>query len=67
MKIIDFSNTEANINLSKKEILIMQAALNEICNGIDLFEFETRLGASRDSVIVLLNLVSELLDKIDEK
>jgi hypothetical protein len=66
MKIIDFSNTEANIILDKNELIVINAALNEICNGIELFEFETRIGADKDYVLTLLNLVNKLLYKTEK-
>ncbi|MDR2635765.1 MAG: hypothetical protein LBC08_02920 [Campylobacteraceae bacterium] len=66
MKIIDFSNTEANIILNKNELIVINAALNEICNGIELFEFETRIGTDREHVLALLNLVNKLLDKVEK-
>ena len=38
-------------------------ALNEVCNGIDIFEFETRLGASLDEVKSLMIGLKSLFDK----
>jgi hypothetical protein len=45
--------------------LIVNAALNEVCNGIAVFEFETRIGADRERVTALLKEVGALLDKMD--
>lgn len=53
------------ICFSRDELLIVNAALNEVCNGIDLFEFETRIGATREQVMGLLEQIGTLLDKID--
>ena len=52
------------IEASLKELMLIYAALNEICNGIDLFEFETRVGASTEDADQLLNALGEVLDKI---
>jgi hypothetical protein len=46
-------------------LLIINAALNEVCNGIAVFEFETRIGADRDRVSALLKKVALLLDDTD--
>lgn len=49
---------------SRDELLILNAALNEVCNGIDVFEFETRIGADRARVAELLSLLGRLLDNV---
>ena len=43
------------LHLREAQLLIIRNALNEVCNGIDLFEFETRMGASRAEVTALLS------------
>jgi hypothetical protein len=53
------------IDVSCEELLIINAALNEVCNGIAVFEFETRIGADRDRVSALLKKVALLLDDTD--
>jgi hypothetical protein len=45
-------------SLSLDDVRVLCQSLNEVLNGIDVFEFETRLGASRDEV-------NELLDKLE--
>mgnify|MGYP003583056498 CR=1 FL=1 len=52
-------------NLSKADLLIIHAALNEICNGIDVFEFETRIGATVEQALKLMGRVGRLLDKMN--
>ena len=42
------------LSLTRDELLILRSSLNEVCNGIDLFEFETRMGASREEVAALM-------------
>ena len=65
MEIIDVTSEKSQIDMSHDELLIVNSALNEICNGIAVFEFETRIGADRDRVTTLLKEISELLDKMD--
>jgi hypothetical protein len=44
--------------LTPDDLRVLRQALNEILNGIEAFEFETRIGASRLEV-------DELLDKLE--
>ncbi|WP_207005769.1 hypothetical protein [Trinickia mobilis] len=57
----------AEIELGYDELLILNAALNEVCNGIDAFEFETRVGASIAQVEVLMKGIQAVLDKIENR
>ncbi|WP_063923059.1 hypothetical protein [Cupriavidus basilensis] len=66
MKIKRISD-DVEVELSQDELLVLNAALNEACNGIDVFEFETRIGASRANVERLLAEIQAALDQIDER
>lgn len=57
----------AEIEVSHEELLIFNAALNEICNGIEMIEFETRIGASRAKVAELMAEVQAVLDQLEKK
>jgi len=63
MKLTDAIDGRLRVDLSRDELLIVNAALNEVLNGIAVFEFETRIGATRDRVKALLKDVGELLDR----
>ena len=65
MEVIDATGTQSHIGISRDELLIVNAALNEVYNGIEVFEFETRIGADRERVAALLREVGLLLDKMD--
>jgi hypothetical protein len=65
MEIINITNEKSQISISRDELLILNSALNEVCNGIAIFEFETRIGANRDRVATLLDDVGLLLDHMD--
>lgn len=65
MKVIEIISNRCTVNVSNQELLIINAALNEICNGIEVFEFDTRIGASRQQVRDLLMQVSALLDQME--
>uniref|UniRef100_A0A486XI65 Uncharacterized protein n=1 Tax=Rheinheimera sp. BAL341 TaxID=1708203 RepID=A0A486XI65_9GAMM len=66
MKVVDISAESSNIGLTLDELLIVNAALNEVCNGMAIFEFETRLGADRERVALLLKEVGLLLDRMEK-
>ena len=51
----------AEIRLSRRELAIINNALNEICHGIDLPEFATRIGAEPAAARRLLAEFSALL------
>ncbi|RYH33153.1 MAG: hypothetical protein EON54_20530 [Alcaligenaceae bacterium] len=65
MEVIGTSAERSQINIGRGELLIVNAALNEVCNGIALSEFETRIGADRERVAALLKEIGSLLDEMD--
>jgi hypothetical protein len=65
VEIIDFSRNVADVSFDRDEILVLHSALNEICNGIEFFEFETRVGANHDFATNLLQKVGLLIDNMD--
>ena len=58
MKIINRLEKKVIIEITDEELYVLSNALNEICNGIEVFEFETRIGMKKEEV-------KELLDKFD--
>jgi len=65
MNMVNFSRKSAIVNFSRDELLILNAALNEICNGIDMFEYSTRIGSDHKYAVDLLQEIGALLDKMD--
>jgi hypothetical protein len=66
MKLERTENNSAIVQLSRHELVILNNALNEICNGIDLGdEFSTRIGAETPEVAVLLSEVGQAIDTLD--
>ena len=45
------------ILLSKEDLGTVGNCLNEVCNGIEVFEFQTRIGVSREQVSKLLDTI----------
>jgi hypothetical protein len=63
MKWISTTGDGILIELSELDLVVVNNALNEVLNGIDLFEFSTRIGVERDQVVELLSQVSAALDR----
>ena len=65
MELVKLEGRGAVVTLNESELLVLNAALNEICNGIDVQEFDTRIGSSKESVANLLGNISRVLDQIE--
>lgn len=65
MEVIKSTMSQLNINVSRDELLVINAALNEVCNGVELFEFETRIGASKARALEVLGEIGQMLDRMD--
>jgi len=65
MKIIKCTSEHTDIRISRGELLVLNAALNEISNGLDLADFESRIGASRIYAATLLGELNSVIDKMD--
>lgn len=65
MQLIKGNLKVATVDLNKEELLIIQQCLNEVCNGINLFEFEARIGASREEVSKLMKEFRQIISKTD--
>ena len=64
MELLSVTMKSAKINIKEEELLILNSALNEICNGIDIAEFETRIGSDRNEVAALLSKIGNILDQM---
>lgn len=65
MHIEQVEKETTTIRLSKEELVILNNALNEVCNGLDLNEFSTRMGAERENVDELLSEIGKVIDIIE--
>ena len=54
---------DMQVALSREELVLISNALNEVCNGVDIpdWEFQTRLGRTREEARDLLARISDLL------
>ncbi|MEN4888926.1 hypothetical protein [Erwinia billingiae] len=64
MNLLSVTKGNAEINITEHELLILNSALNEICNGIDIAEFEARIGSEKDDVTALLSKIGNVLDQM---
>ncbi|MEH1992006.1 hypothetical protein [Nostoc sp.] len=62
MQIEQVEKEITTIRLSQEEVVIINNALNEVCNGLYLNEFSTRIGASRANVEELLFQIGKIID-----
>lgn len=67
MKITSASDGNVTISLSTDELLILNNALNEVCNAIDVSEFATRMGADLDEARGLLSEIGQTLDRMAQQ
>lgn len=63
MHVSKLQDNEITVTMSLDELIVINNALNEICNGIDIEEFESRIGARLDEVRSMLGIVGTAIDK----
>lgn len=61
MEFIQETDDGAQVRLTTNELVLLANALNEICNGLDLPEFTSRVGAERCEAIRLLETIRSAL------
>lgn len=57
----------AKVELTGEELLIITNALNEVCNGLEMPDFSTRIGADRAEALELLREMTSSWDMTDSK
>lgn len=63
MELIDNNSNLIEIRISFEELNIFYRSLNEVCRGIDLFEFETRMGDTKEDVLRLMERILEVINE----
>jgi hypothetical protein len=64
MELKKVDESGAWVVLSPEDLLTVCNALNEVCNGLDLPEFATRMGVQREEVLDLLKTANAVYEKI---
>lgn len=67
MELIDFDKTSADAKLTLEELLVIKNVLHEVCIGLDLFEFSTRMGSEFEEVKQLEDEITSLISIMSEK
>ena len=64
MKVVTVAEREAVIRLSEGELTAICNSLNEICHGIEIADFGTRIGYSLEETQALLDSTGDLLSRM---
>jgi len=67
MRVMKTGNNEFHLAISEQELIIINNSLNEICHGINIHEFQTRIGASKEAVGNLLSQIHAIRDADRQK
>jgi hypothetical protein len=67
MQVRESDEAHVVLEVSRNELILLNNALNEVCHGLDLADFTTRLGAGRDELEALLQEVSGALEGMIER
>jgi hypothetical protein len=62
MEILTVAKKAAELSLTESELIILNSALNEVCNGMAILESKTRVGATKEDAALLLSGISRALD-----
>jgi hypothetical protein len=63
---VDGQARTVSLVFTEEELAVVANALNEVCNGVEIedFEFSTRLGADREEARELLAAIGSALDAL---
>lgn len=64
MQVIQTSKGSASVSLTEAELILLNNALNEVLNGLDISEFDTHLSTSRREAEELLHQTGLILSKM---
>ena len=67
MTLVTVLERNLTLRLTIDELLTINNALNEVCNGIEVPEFHARIGASLDQVRLLLSSVGNAIEKASQR
>lgn len=66
MNVAKISKEKIILELSKDELGVLSNALNEVCNGIEVWEFETRIGITSEDAKAILKFLTSTYKKADQ-
>ncbi len=62
MQIRESDPSRVVLELTQNELILVNNALNEVCHGLDIPDFATRLGAGWDELEALRRQISKALE-----
>jgi hypothetical protein len=67
MQIRESDPSHIILDFSHNELILLNNALNEICHGLDLPDFSTRLGAGWDELEALRGQIQQALNGMTKR
>lgn len=64
MELKRVNESGALVVLSDEDLLTICNAINEVCNGLDIPEFATRMGVDREVALNLLRNANAIYEKV---
>jgi hypothetical protein len=64
VKVHQIASGSASVSITEAELVLLNNALNEALHGLEMSEFDTRVGGSRETVRELQHQIYLLLSKI---
>jgi hypothetical protein len=65
MKTASLANHRVVLEFTIEELAIIKNALNEVCHGIEIEEFQTRMGEDMETVKQLLDQIWDITKDLD--
>jgi hypothetical protein len=59
------AKSSASVSFTKAELILLNNALNEVLDGLNIPEFDTRLGTSKQEAEELLHQIGLILGKME--
>lgn len=63
---INTDNEIVSLSLTRTELVLLNNALNEVCNGVKIPAFSTRLGFTREEAKGLLEKINTVVNTLDD-
>jgi hypothetical protein len=67
MKIQEFDDDEASLQISRRELAAICNAISEVCHGLRVVDFEAKMGGKRSEVEHTLDEISNAYDDMKEQ
>ena len=65
MNAVKLTPETITLEISKHELGVLTNALNEVCNGIEVWEFDTRMGIKIEGARAILDALASIYKSAD--